>query len=381
MLRAATPLLAIRRWLFWPHAVRGWWATLARELGPADVYHACGVLAVAPALRHRRHRPTGATGGRARVIYDAIDDVGGSNETMAMPAVIRRRITARERAWARAADAVVTVNRALADRLARRYERSDDILVVPNYPEHGAPTARLEEVVAASPLRAAAGIAGDRRLILFQGRLGPGLGLEAAAEAVRSVPSADLVLMGFGRGLAASRARDRAPRFAGRHVTLPAVHPDELAAWTAGADVMIIPLPPTSPNQRDSTPNKFWEAIAAGVPVVVVRGLTTMEDLVTRHDLGVVAASASAADLAAAIRAVIVRLDVEGPAWRARLVATSRNEFSWPAAATSYRRLVRTLLGTTSAPIDGSSGQACSWAPSPRADDSVESARRRSPPG
>ncbi len=64
------------------------------------------------------------------------------------------------------------------------------------------------------------------------------------------VPDAALVLLGFGRGMAASAARDREPRYAGRHVTLPARHPDELLAWTASADVALIPLPPLSMNQR-----------------------------------------------------------------------------------------------------------------------------------
>ena len=44
--------------------------------------------------------------------------------------------------------------------------------------------------------------------------------------------------------LRAWRARDADPRFAGRHFTLPAVHPDELIAWTAAADVSLVPLPP-----------------------------------------------------------------------------------------------------------------------------------------
>ncbi len=31
-----------RRWVLWPETTRGWWATLDRELAPADLYHACG---------------------------------------------------------------------------------------------------------------------------------------------------------------------------------------------------------------------------------------------------------------------------------------------------------------------------------------------------
>ena len=55
----------------WPVHVRGWWATLERELPPADLYHAFGILAVPAALRlAARDRSAGRP---ARVIYDVID--------------------------------------------------------------------------------------------------------------------------------------------------------------------------------------------------------------------------------------------------------------------------------------------------------------------
>ncbi len=158
------------------------------------------------------------------------------------------------------------------------------------------------------------------------------------------VPDAALVLLGFGRGMAASRERDRDARFAGRHFTLPARDPDELLAWTASADVMLVPLPPVSMNQRFSTPNKFWEALAAGTPVVVVSGLELMERLVVEHDLGAVAASTAPPDLAAAITDVLDRLASDGAAWRARIAATSRERFGWPGAAAAYRALIRGIV-------------------------------------
>ena len=54
--------LAVRRWLFWPHTVRGWWATLDRDLAPADLYHACGILTVAVALSSSRRTSAGPAG-------------------------------------------------------------------------------------------------------------------------------------------------------------------------------------------------------------------------------------------------------------------------------------------------------------------------------
>ena len=49
---------------------------------------------------------------------------------------------------------------------------------------------------------------------------------------------------------------------------LPAVPPTELLNWVAGADVVAMPIQPTTLNHRLTTPNKLFEAMAAGVPVV-----------------------------------------------------------------------------------------------------------------
>jgi len=267
--------------------------------------------------------------------------VAESNSAFGQPFPIARRNANTEARWARSADAIVTVNDALADRLAARWRLDRRPLVVPNLPEPSGPALAVDRP---DLLRAAAGLAPQTRIVLFQGRLGPGLGLDEAADAVLRVPDAALVLLGFGRGLAASTARDADPRYAGRHITLPARHPDELLAWTASADVAIVPLPPVSMNQRLSSPNKFWEALAAGTPVVVVAGLEVLEQLVREYDLGAIAASVDPSDLGAAIGAVLDRAAAEGPAWRQRIARTSAEQFGWPQTATAYRSLVRSLL-------------------------------------
>jgi glycosyltransferase involved in cell wall biosynthesis len=335
----ARPLLDLRRWLLWPHPVRGWWAALREDLGPADLYHACGALTIAAALDARRRHPVGPSGRPSRVIYDVIDLAAESNAVTAMPPRVRARIARTDAAWARDADAIVAINEAFAARLRER-DPGREITIVPNIPEPPDPS-----LIASPPdlIRAATGLPASTRIVLFHGRLGPDLGLENAADAILEVPDAALVLLGFGRGMADSRARDRDPRLAGRHLTLDARSPDEIVAWTASADVCLIPLPPVSASQRLTTPNKFWEAVSGGTPLVVVAGMTTLERLVREGDLGAVAASAAPADLAAAIRDVLARLDVEGPAWRRHVAEAATRGGGWPAAATAYRALVRSL--------------------------------------
>ena len=81
-------------------------------------------------------------------------------------------------------------------------------------------------------------------------------------------PSAVLVLMGYGVLEPSSERRAADPAAAGRIRVLPAVPPDELLAWVACADVVAMPIQPSTLNHRLTTPNKLFEAMAAGVPVV-----------------------------------------------------------------------------------------------------------------
>ena len=305
-------------WLLWPHTVRGWWHTLERELEPADLYHACGVLAIPAALAARKRDRR--AGRRSRVIHDVIDLQLESNNVLGMPPTIRRFLTRRERGWARAADAHTAVNEPFAERAARLWGLSHVPVVVPNYPEPwtpapGGPPDRIRTLLGLPPTTS---------ICLFWGRLGPYVGLDEMAEAVLLVPDAVLVVMGFGRGWDTSVARDADPRFAGRHHTIPAVHPDELVAWIASADVAMVTLPPLSYNQRFTTPNKFLEALAAGTPIVLGPDLPTMAGILEREYAGRVVESMAPEAIAAAIRSVLDLPLAERRKWRERLAAVAR---------------------------------------------------------
>ena len=331
---------AIRRsalgWVFWPHTVRGWWHTLERELAPADLYHACGTLGLPAALAARdRDRRAGRS---STVIHDVIDIVLESNNALDMPPIIGRLLSRRERAWVRAADAFVAVNEPFADRAVALWSLPRRPTVVPNYPQPWTPPDPPPDLI-----RAQLGLPASTRICLFVGRLGPNLGLDEAAEAVLQVPDAALVLIGFGRGYAASQARDADPRFHGRHFTLPAKHPDELMPWVASADVAMVTQPPISYNQRYTTPNKFLEALAAGTPVVLSPDMPTIAAILEREQLGEIAASPAPADIAAAIRSIVDRPADERAAWRRRIQTIARERYSWPIAAEAYAGLVRSL--------------------------------------
>ncbi len=326
----------IREWAWWPLAVRGWWHTLSHELRPGDLYHSCGTLPIAAALAARDRDRT--AGRRSTVILDVIDITMESNNVMAIPPLIRRFLGRRERAWAQRADAHTAINEVFADRAAARWELAKRPTVVPNYPEPWTPPPAAPDLA-----RAATGLPPSTRICLFWGRLGPYVGLDEAAEAVLQVPDTALVVLGFGRGWERSVARDADPRFAGRHFTLPAVHPDELLSWVASADIALCTLPPLSYNQRFTMPNKFLEAMAAGTPIVLGPDLPTMEARLREEDLGRVAASMAPGEIAAAIRSILDMPEAERAAWRERIQAIARERYSWPIAAEAYGGLIRSL--------------------------------------
>ncbi len=328
--------------LCWPLPARAWASGLRRVLPPADLYHACGIAALvaAEALardaqghRSQREALRGRHGlrGRAaperragRVVYDVIDLFLEGNAYATMPRAVKRLYGRRELGLVRAADGIVTVNEALAGELRRRWALAEEPAVVRNCPPWEPPPAAPPDV-----LRRAAGLPATTRIVLFLGILGADRGLLESGEAVRRIPDAAFVALGFGPWYERLRARDADPRFVGRHVTLPAVHPDEVPRWAAGADAVLIAVPGDSLNQRLSTPNKFWEGLAAGVPLVVGRDLLVMRRIVEVHDLGAVADPADPDDLARALREVLDAPPDLRAARRERALALHRDRYRW----------------------------------------------------
>ncbi|HXG39805.1 MAG TPA: glycosyltransferase [Candidatus Limnocylindrales bacterium] len=320
----------------WPVHVRAWWQALRDEAPPADLIHAFGILTVPIALElSERSRRAGRLG---RTIYDVIDVILESNNVAQVPAPLLAWYRGRERRWARRVDAVVTVNEPIAEHLVARWGLPSPPTVLLNCQPRWQPPDRRP-----NRIREASGLPPERRLVLFLGRLGRERGLDEAAEAVLRVRDAALVLLGFGPWAERLRARDRDPRYAGHHVTLPPVHPDEVPAWTASADVSIVAVPANSLNQRLSTPNKFWESIAAGTPLVVGRDLVVMREIVEREGIGAVADPLDPDDLARAISEVLDQPAEAYEAMRTRCLQLAHARFNWETAAEPYRHLVARL--------------------------------------
>jgi glycosyltransferase involved in cell wall biosynthesis len=235
---------------------------------------------------------------------------------------LRSILAGLERRWAHAVDRVLTVNEHCADLLVGQL-RIPRPVVVMNCREAWTPPDprpdRIRSVLDLSP---------ETLIVLYEGALMGERGIEQSMDAILDVPGAVLVLLGFGSWERRLRDHAAAPPYVGRVFVLPAVAPDDLLEWIASADVMVMPIQDTTINHRFSTPQKLFEAIAAGVPVVA-SDLPGMAEVVSESDVGVLCDPTSPAAIAAAIRTILEKPQDERGRMRARILHIAHERCDW----------------------------------------------------
>jgi glycosyltransferase involved in cell wall biosynthesis len=191
-------------------------------------------------------------------------------------------------------------------------------------------------------LHAALGLPPGRRIVLYHGGLFPHRGVEELLVAIRRIPDATLVLMGYGILEPMLRAQAQTLELADRVRLLPAVAPDVLLSWVTDADVVAMPIQPTTLNHRLTTPNKLFEAMAAGVPVVA-SDLPGMATIVREVDCGRLVDPEDPVALASAIQGLLDAPSEERSAIRRRSLAAAHATYNWETQVTGllaeYTRL------------------------------------------
>jgi glycosyltransferase involved in cell wall biosynthesis len=285
-----------------------------RAAPAADLYHGMAYMGIPVALDLGRRF-------RAPVVYDARDIYVDAGNLARLPRLVRALVGRWERGWARRASRVVTVNRPYAEVMANRW-RVPLPLIVLNCSYRFTPPVPRER-----RFHEALGLAAGTRVVLYQGGFSRDRGIEQLIDAIASVPDAVLALLGYGslQGELERRAAD--PALAGRVRILPAVPPDQLLAWVAGADVVAMPIQPSTLNHRLTTPNKLFEAMAAGVPVVA-SDLPGMSDIVRDSGAGLLVDPTDPAAIASALRELLETEDGRRAAGE-RGLAAAHETYNW----------------------------------------------------
>lgn len=248
----------------------------ARRFG-ADVVHANDGNTLAPALYLRALRGV-------RIVYDSHELWLRRNVRPRLVAPLVEAVL--ERAGVRWADAVLTVSPSIAGWLQQRYGLTEPPLLVRNVPLW---PGTLPDP-ARGRLRELAGLGPHDKVVSYCGGVTSGRGLEETVDALALLPEdVNLVMLGFGsrdyvQGLL---ARAAAAGLADRVHLVGPVPSAEVPQSLADADLAIVYVRPIVLSYTYSLPNKLFESIHAGLPIVAA-DLPDVAALVEEHGVGTV---------------------------------------------------------------------------------------------
>jgi glycosyltransferase involved in cell wall biosynthesis len=326
-------------WLVvWRYAILGWAKAAAAAAPPADVYHGHDLSGLPAALAARRQH-----GGTA--IYDSHEIFLEAGANVNRPVWIRRRFARLEQRWIRQTSTLISVNEALVQELSRRYEVPRAVAIHNCPPRRHAPSepdARLVEAIGCPP---------GTTIALYHGSFAPHRGLEQLAAALLEpgMEAVHAAYLGFGSQRELLDDLVTSGRFGGRLHVLGPVPPDEVVGWVSGSEVAVMALQPSTLNHVLSTPNKLFEALAAGVPVVAsdFPGLRSIVVDDPDGPLGEVCDPTDPAAIAAAILRVIDRTPDEAADLRRRCLIAAHERWNWESESAKLLALYDSLRSPT----------------------------------
>jgi glycosyltransferase involved in cell wall biosynthesis len=236
------------------------WANEALAISPAADVWAVNDIFTIPAGRRAQDRHGGA------IVYHVRDLVIDSGPYLGRARWARASLRRLERDVVRRSVAVVTTTAAMADWIRAQDRPSVPVVVTHNCPPRPGPARPARTGV----LRAAAGLTADDRVAMYAGGLRSGRGIEQFLEALRAPALAGVhgILFGFGELEPGLRRLAEEGPYGGRLHVVAALPLDAYQAALADADVALALFQPDTPSHRSVIPNKLFEALAAGVPVV-----------------------------------------------------------------------------------------------------------------
>jgi glycosyltransferase involved in cell wall biosynthesis len=240
----------------------------ARTYRKFEFFHCCDFEALPVGLVARWFNP------KLKIVYDAHEYEA---ERLGLTPFAKKFIKFFEKRWIKRTSAVITVSRGIE----KEYERQFSLPVhnvIFNAP------AFKKSVEKSHGLRKTFNIRQDQKIFLYSGRIAMGRGVEILIEAFsqRNTDSAVLVFLGSGPLL------DKVEKAAAESSNIfyhPPVPYEEVVSTVAQADYGLLSPENLCLNYYYCMPNKLFEYIQAGIPILVA-DLKDCQELVESESIG-----------------------------------------------------------------------------------------------
>jgi len=130
------------------------------------------------------------------------------------------------------------------------------------------------------------GIPNDKKMILIQGAgINIERGAEEVVEAMQFLNEVILYIIGSGDVIEQLKLESKQKKLQDKIVFIDKIPANELANYTANADLGLTLDKDTNLNYRFSLPNKVFDYINAGIPILSTK-LPELENLITKYQIG-----------------------------------------------------------------------------------------------
>ncbi|MDQ2714064.1 MAG: glycosyltransferase [Chloroflexota bacterium] len=232
--------------------------------------------------------------------------------------------------------AIISPSPPLIAELQKRYGGREAVLLR-NLSPYQAP-------ISSNRLRERLGIDAHTHIALYQGYLSRERGLDIIIRAARFLAADSvIVLMGEGEGRPDLEALIRQEGVEERVKMLPAVPYAELLSWTASSDVGLIIYRAGSPNVPMMLPNKLFEYLMAGIPVLA-SPLAAVVEIVESYQVGRIVRSQEPEEIGQALTLLLNDTQARRQ-MRSHALAASLHDLCWEKESHKLIQLYEDVMG------------------------------------
>lgn len=249
---------------------------------------------------------------------------------------IRNAALEHEQLYIHLPDCLMTVSPMLAKLLREKYhlERSPNVIF--NAPVYESLDSNYHPTV-----RESVGLASDIPVLVYIGGVAQARGVHTAVQALPMLPDVHLVLVTNNQGeyIEKLKSFSENQRCSHRLHIVPYVPPEKVSSFVRDATIAIHPMI-HYPNAEIALPNKLFEYMHSGVPIIV-SDCESMSRFVRKWKIGEVFAAEDVDDFVRAVRHVLGKKDLYTTHLREFKMVNQR--FSWESQSNMFVRLQKEI--------------------------------------